>query len=103
MFDDIEVISIYSVQEAIDDGVLVEILKSDWHWLTNSKPVLATATVVTDIPEADLKQLWNYFAPMRNKLIKEGEQPYVRAPYKGDIILIVEDGEVVTFMYPSEY
>ena len=41
-FDADEVITGYSLQRAIEDGILVEILKSRWSELSGGKPIVAT-------------------------------------------------------------
>jgi type I site-specific restriction endonuclease len=39
IFDDAEVISTYPLQQAIKDGILVEIFKHRWDELSQGKPV----------------------------------------------------------------
>jgi hypothetical protein len=43
IFDPDEVITIYSLKQAIEDGVLVEIFKNRWGELSGGKPIVATA------------------------------------------------------------
>src|SRR5207245_8393324 len=43
IFDDADVISTYTLQQAIEDGVLVEIFKNRWKTLSGGKPIVATA------------------------------------------------------------
>lgn len=43
IFDPDEVITTYSLQEAIEDGVLIEIFKNRWSELSGGKPIVATA------------------------------------------------------------
>ena len=42
-----EVVSVvYSLEQAIEDGVLVEVFKNRWQELSQGKPIVATATLV---------------------------------------------------------
>jgi hypothetical protein len=47
MKDDIfgEVIAVYTLERAIEDGVLVEVLKKRWKDLSGGKPIVATAHI----------------------------------------------------------
>jgi len=103
MFDDFEIISTYTLEQAIADGVLIPILSSDWDWLTHGKPVVATAAIVHDVPELELKRMWNAFAKLRNRVKDAGERPLVKNQYNGKTIWIVEDEVSVAYMYPNEY
>jgi hypothetical protein len=93
----------YTLKQAIEDGVLVEIFKSDWEWLTKGKPVVATASIVADIPELELKKMWNQFVKVRNITIETHDTYFANIAYNGVNVWIIEDGAAVTYMYPSEY
>jgi hypothetical protein len=54
IFDDAEVISSYPLQQAIKDGILVEIFKNRWDELSAGKPIVATAHLAQDISPAGL-------------------------------------------------
>ena len=55
IFDPDEVITVYSLKEAIDDGVLVEIFKNRWKELSGGKPIVATAHLFDDVSQAALQ------------------------------------------------
>jgi hypothetical protein len=48
IFDDAEVIATYPLQQAIKDGVLVELFKHRWHELSGGKSIVATAHLFND-------------------------------------------------------
>lgn len=62
IFDPDEVITSYSLQEAIEDGVLVEIFKNRWSELTGGKPIVATAHLFENVSLSGLREIWNEFA-----------------------------------------
>ena len=47
-FDDATVIVEYTLKQAIEDGVLVEIFKNRWPQLSGGKPIIATAHLFED-------------------------------------------------------
>jgi hypothetical protein len=55
--DDAEVIATYPLQQAIKDGVLVELFKNRWHELSAGKPIVATAHLAQDISLAGLMDI----------------------------------------------
>ena len=68
--DDANVISEYSLEQAIEDGVLVEVfsynIKDFVEKYTNGKPVVATAHLFNQVSETDLTDLWNKYVDWRN-------------------------------------
>jgi hypothetical protein len=48
IFDPDEVITIYSIREAVRRGVLVEVFKRSWEWLSGGKPVVASSSRTSD-------------------------------------------------------
>jgi hypothetical protein len=43
LFDNADVISKYPFEQAIEDGVLIEIFQNRWEELSGGKPIAATA------------------------------------------------------------
>jgi hypothetical protein len=62
IFDPDEVITVYSLKQAIEDGVLVEIFKNRWGQLSGGKPIVATAHLFGNVSLAGLMEIWNEFA-----------------------------------------
>ena len=63
--DDAEVISTYTLQQAIEDGVLVEIFKNRWKTLSGGKPIVATAHLFNEVSLAGLLEIWNEYVAWR--------------------------------------
>jgi hypothetical protein len=61
IFDPNEVITVYSLKQAIEDGVLVEIFKNRWGELSGGKPIVATAHLFENVSLAGLREIWNEF------------------------------------------
>jgi hypothetical protein len=61
IFDDADVISAYPLDQAIKDGVLVEIFKNQWRELSGGKPIVATVHLFHEISLAGLMEIWNEF------------------------------------------
>jgi hypothetical protein len=100
-----EVISVYSLERAIADGVLVEVFKNRWQQLSEGKPIVATAHLFNEVSLAGLQEIWNEFVHW-NKQIKptlpEEEQMFVTS-MNSEKIWIIEDGDAFTMMYPDDY
>jgi hypothetical protein len=61
IFDDADVISKYPLEQAIADGLLVEIFKNRWPELSGGKPIVATVHLFKEISLAGLMEIWNEF------------------------------------------
>jgi len=99
------VISVYSLEQAINDGVLVEIFKNRWEQLSGGKPIVATAHLTSEISLAGLLEIWNEYVHWRNTVmptLPEEEQMFVTA-MNGNKVWLIEDGEAFTMLYPEDY
>ena len=100
-----KVISVYSLQRAIADGVLVEVFKNRWQQLSGGKPIVATSHLFNEVSLAALLEIWNEFVHW-NKHIKstlpEEEQMFVTS-MNGEKIWLIEDGQAFTMLYPDDY
>ena len=56
-FGDATVIVEYTLKQAIEDGVLVEILKNRWPQLSGGKPIIATAHLFEEVSLAGLLEI----------------------------------------------
>ena len=83
IFKDAQVISVYTLQQAIEDGILVEVFKNRWQVLSGGKPIVATSHLFNEVseaaPEAALFEIWNEYVDWRNlpPMLPEEEQIYV--------------------------
>lgn len=111
IFTDADVISSYTLEQAIADGMIVEIFKDDWQKLSGGKPIVATAHLYTYICSAEitgliiLLEIWNEFVEWRKTTmptLPEEEQMFV-TKLNGNKIWLIEDGDAYTMMFPEDY
>jgi hypothetical protein len=105
VFADAEVIVSYSLQQAIADGLLVEIFKNRWPKLSGGKPIVATAHLFNEVSLAALLEIWNAFVDWKKQVepgLPEEERLFV-THMNGKKIWVMEDEEAYTLMYPEDY
>ena len=68
IFKDAEVISVYTLQQAIADGVLVELFKNLWSELSGGKPIVATAHLFHNVSLAGLLEIWNEYVSWKKNV-----------------------------------
>jgi hypothetical protein len=105
MSDDAKIIVSYTLEQAIEDGVLVEIFKHRWGQLSGGKPIVATARLFEDVSLAGLLEIWNEFVHWRTTImptLPEEEQLF-HTSMNGKKVLVIEDGAAYTLMYPEDY
>jgi Family of unknown function (DUF6573) len=105
LFDDADVISTYTLQQAIEDGVLVEIFKNRWKTLSAGKPIVATGHLFNEVSLAGLLEIWNeYVAWRKNTEPKLPEEKRLFTTTMNDQkVWVLEDGEAFTLLYPEDY
>ncbi len=99
------IISVYSLEQAIADGVLVEVFKNRWDELSQGKPIVATANLYSQVSLAGLLEIWNEFFEWRTHVmptLPEAEQLFATT-MNGDKIWLLEDGKAFTMLYPEDY
>ncbi len=104
-----EVIYEYSLEQAIEDGVLCEVFgfntKDFVEKYTNGRPVVATAHLFNQMSQTDLIDLWNEYIVWKQDImptLPEEDQMFVTVR-NGKKVWIVEDNQAVTMMYPEDY
>jgi hypothetical protein len=105
IFDDAEIISTYPLQQAIKDGILVEIFKNRWQELSAGKPIVATAHLTQDISLAGLMAIWQAFASWWEHImltLPEAEQLF-QMTMNGETVWVIEDDTAFTLLYPEDY
>jgi hypothetical protein len=70
VFDPDDVITVYTLKEAVEDGVLVGIFKHRWGELSGGKPIVATRHLFEEVGLAGLREIWNEFAHWKKHLEK---------------------------------
>ena len=104
MYED-NVIYAYTLQQAIADGVLVEIFKNLWSELSGGKPIVATSHLFGEVSLAGLREIWNEYVTWKKYVmptLPEEEQMFV-TEMDGNKIWLIEDGAAFTMMYPEDY
>src|SRR5688500_12392347 len=65
-FEDVEIISKYTRQQAIQDGVLVEVFDEytmkGLREFTDGRQIVATTHLADEVEKHDLRDIWNKFA-----------------------------------------
>jgi hypothetical protein len=105
LFDDANVIVAYTLDQAIADGVLVEIFKNRWRQLSGGKPIVATAHLFGEVSLAGLLEIWNEYVAWRKHtepFLPEEERLF-HASMNGKKVWVIEDGQAFTLMYPDDY
>ena len=104
-FDDAEIISTYTLKQAIADGVLVEIFKNRWDELSNGKPIVATSHLFGAVSLAALREIWNEFVSWRDNImptLPEADRLF-STTMNSDTVWVIEDDAAYTLMYPQDY
>ena len=104
-FDDADVISAYTLDQAIADGVLVEIFKDRWQELSGGKPIVATVHIFNEISLAGLLEIWNEFVQWRKTVMPtlNEEDRLFHTKMNGRKVWVMEDDAAFTLMYPEDY
>jgi hypothetical protein len=103
--DDTIVIATYTLEQAIADGVLVEIFKHRWGQLSGGKPIVATSHLFNEVSLAGLLEIWNEFVTWRKNVLPtlpEAQQLF-HTSMNGKKVWVIEDGAAFTLMYPEDY
>ena len=99
------VIYAYTLQQAIEDGGLVEIFKNVWPEISGGKPIVATSHLFGEVSLAGLREIWNEFVDW-NKNVKDTlpeEEQMFNTSMNSKKVWVIEDGEAYTLLYPDDY
>ncbi len=105
IFKDAEVISVYTLQQAIADGVLVELFKNLWSELSGGKPIVATSHLFGEVSLAGLREIWNEYVAWKQNVmptLPEEEQLFVNT-MNSEKVWVIEDAQAYTLLYPDDY
>jgi len=100
-----KVVSVYSLEQAIKDGVLVEVFKNRWKELSGGKPIVATAHLFNQVSLAGLFEIWNEYVNWRKNImptLPEEDQMFVTT-MNGEKVWLIEDGDAFTMLYSEDY
>jgi hypothetical protein len=99
------VISEYSLEQAIEDGVLVEWQKDDWQVLSNGKPIVVSRHLYDCVSLNDVHDLLNTFIDWKvniKETLPEEDQLFV-TEIEGKNVWVIEDQQAITMLYPEDY
>lgn len=102
---DEDIIYAYTLEQAIADGVLVEVFKNRWQRLSSGKPIVATAHLFNEVSLAALLKIWNEYVYWRKTVmptLPEKEQMFTTT-MNGHKVWLIEDGQAFTLLYPEDY
>ena len=103
--DEATIISEYAREQAIEDGVLVEVFKNRWQELSQGKPIVATAHLFNQVSLAGLLEIWNEYVVWRKNVMPTlpEEDQLFSTTMNGDKVWLLEDGQAFTLLYPEDY
>jgi hypothetical protein len=96
-----EVISTYTAQQAVEDGLFVELFKNRWQQLSAGKPILATEHLFHSVSLSALQEIWNEYVAWRKD--KTNPDRIFTTAMNSRKVWLVEDAAVFTMMYPEDY
>ena len=104
-FEDTDIITSYPLEQAVADGILVELVKHRWPKLSGGKPIVATAHLSSEVSIAGLMEIWNEFVQWKKAV--EPTLPEEERLFKTNMnfktVWVIEDGAAFTLMYPEDY
>jgi hypothetical protein len=97
--------SVYSLQQAIEDGALVAVFKNRWARLSAGTPIVATRHVFDTLSLAALREIWSdYVTWMKGvKTTLPAVEQLFATTMDGETVRVIADGAAHTIMYPEDY
>lgn len=99
------VVHAYTLDQAVQDGMLVEKFKHRWPQLSGGKPIVASAGVQDAFSEAAIIEIWNEYVQwvtnVRDTLPEEDQM--FETTMNGQRVWVIEDGAALTLLFPEEY
>ena len=102
-FDDVEIISSYSLNQAIEDGTLFKLC--DIRFGIVIKPLITTTHLLREIGREKIMKVWDEYVAWRINVmprLKEEDQMFV-THVDDKKVWLIEDGAAFTAMYPEDY
>src|SRR3954470_15408905 len=95
----------YTLEQAIADGVLIEVFKKGWKKLSGGKPIVATAHIHGETSLAGLMEIWNEYVYWRQNVMPTlaEEDQLFHTGMNGKTVWVMEDGQAFTILYPKDY
>jgi hypothetical protein len=105
IFDPDNVITAYTLKQAIEDGVLVEIFKKKWKGLSGGKQILASASLFEGVSLSGLLEIWNEYLVWKSNVEETlpEEKRLFQTKMNNLPVWVIEDDAAFTLMYPEDY
>lgn len=95
----------YTWEQAVEDGVLVELFKNRWNELTGGKPLLVTAHAFEEFSLAAFQEIWNEYVAWKKNVeptLAEEDKMFT-TKMNSETLWLMDDGVVYTIMFPEDY
>jgi hypothetical protein len=102
---DTTILSAYTLDQALEDGVLVAVFKNQWTGFSSEKPIVATRGIAESYSLAALQEIWNDYVQWRTQVmptVPEEEQLF-STTMNGETVWVLEDDAAFTILFPDEY
>jgi hypothetical protein len=96
------IVSRYTLHQAIEDGILAEVFKNRWEQLSCGKPIVATAHIMDELSVAALQEIWNAYVAWTKQPQSDEVDTFV-TQMDGRTVWVIKDGEALTILYPEDY
>lgn len=96
---------VYSLEQAVGEGMLVKAFEDRWDQLSDGKPIVATPHLVRELSETALMEIWNAFVEWRREVLPAlpGEDHMFSTTMKGKTVWVIEDAVAFTMLAPDDY
>jgi hypothetical protein len=100
-----DVIYEYSLDQSIEDGVLVEVFKNMWDVLSHGKPIVVTRRIYEDANEHLLFGVVNQFDRWKRDVLPTlpEEERLFTSTIHDKKVWVIEDAQAITILYPGDY
>src|SRR5712692_5971641 len=92
------VVYVYTLQQAIEDGVLAEVFKNRWETLSGGKPIVATSQIMARLSPAALQEIWNEYVVWKRNVeptLPEADRLFSTS-MNGEKVWVLEDEQAYT-------
>jgi hypothetical protein len=95
----------YTLEQAIADGVLVELFKNRWGELSGEKPIVATSHITSEFSLAACQEIWNEYVAWRRDIMSglPEEEQLFKTSMNSATVWVLEDGAAFTILFPEDY
>jgi hypothetical protein len=94
-----------TLDQAIDEGLLVPIFVNRWPQLSGGKPIIATRAVLSEFSLAAMREVWNEYVIWRRTImptLPEEEQMF-STTMNYQALWLIEDASAFTILFPEDY